>query len=99
MTFNGIEFENCGTTHINTCKERSLYDCYASPSHTKSQIWEYWNNWFIELCNKDFVTCARWGVASYNCHFFTIEGIVKTEDDITYRFVITSAHNRVYTVV
>ena len=93
MTICGVDFEYCGTTRVHTVKQRTLWDCYANPSHTKQQIYCYWRDFFHdEVGTRDF------GVSSYNCNFFTIEAIFEI-DEIKYLAVITARHNRLYEIV
>lgn len=68
---------------------RTLFDCYKTPSFRKQNIWNYWNRmlepYMSELCCGCFVN-------SYNSNFFTIGGCIKV-NNVYYNILITPAHN------
>ena len=57
---------------LDNCKVISLDSCYNKPSVTKKEIWEEWK----ELVSTD-VNARRFGIVSYNCHFFTLGWITE----------------------
>ena len=65
---------------------RTINDVYARPSQTKVHIWENWWRWFMD--NGGYC----W-VSSFNCNFFTIEGIVQDELGYPYYCRITPSYN------
>lgn len=72
---------------------RDIDDCYERASQTKRSIYNEWSNWFT---NND----GYCGVMSYNCNFFTINGlVVDKETGKRYYCYITHAHNRAYEIV
>lgn len=92
ITLNNIDFELAGQiARPRNISTLNIDDCYNRPSLTKEAIWSDWRHWFIQNGNYDF------GVCSYNCNFFSIEGIVSTEDGDYYVY-ITYAHNRAYKI-
>lgn len=73
--------------------DRDVSDCYTRPSMCKLSIFNEWSNWFIN--NEGYC-----GVSSYNCNFFTINGIVTDkETKKRYYCYITYAHNRAYEII
>ena len=78
---------------------RTLQDCYAKPSRAKLYIWNWWRNWFAQVLGFEGVSFKQFcGVSSYNCHIFTLHGLItyNGEDYIVY---ISPAHNRLIKVV
>lgn len=72
---------------------RDVDDVYANPSQRKRAIYNEWFYWFH--ANDGYC-----GVMSYNCNFFTINGIVTDkESGKRYYCYITYAHNRAYEIV
>lgn len=68
--------------------QKSIEDVYNRPSLTKLHIFNSWSNWFV---NND----GHCGVSSYNCNFFSIEGIVKDKaTNKCYYCWITRTYNR-----
>ena len=64
----------------------TIHTAYGRPSATKVSIWYDWEKWF----NDNGGYC--W-VSSYNCNFFTIEGIVQDELGYPYYCRITPSNN------
>lgn len=93
LELNSVDFEVGRTMHaIPSISRRTIWDCYSNPSDTKEEIYEDWKRWFIKDCDS-----LSFGVKSYNCNFFTIEGLI-TVDDQMYYIYITRAHNRAYPI-
>lgn len=67
---------------------KSLDQCYNNCSTTKRGIYYSIIN---ELNDKNF-SLENYGVASYNCNFFTFEAIARSEGKAYYLY-ITYAHN------
>ena len=75
------------------CSFQTVDDVYGRPSDTKRRIFNEWFYWFTN--NGGYC-----GVASHNCNFFTIDGIVIDKDtNKEYYCHITAAHNRAYEIV
>lgn len=80
VTYLGKEFEliNSNTKRGKSTDNRlrndkgDLYSCYNKPSVTKQEVWEEWK----ELVSTD-VNAKRFGIVSYNCHFFTLGWITE----------------------
>ena len=92
IILNGKPFTLCKEVTNRQCSHRSLFDCYGKPSSTKVSIWESWLQWFHDQYSSDF------GVASYNCNFFTIEGKVEKDGQLYYIY-ITSTRQEAYPIV
>lgn len=72
-------------------KNRTLYDCYKTPSYRKAYIWENWLKWARENNAEIFVS-------SYNSNFFTIRGNIFVGLDMYYIY-ITSTRQELYKVL
>lgn len=65
---------------------RTLYDCYNNPSSIKKAIYDEWRKWAYDN------DVEKFGVSSYNCHFFTLQGLIKI-DSRYFIIRITPSHN------
>ena len=81
VTYLGKEFEvvNSNTkkgrsldSRLDNCKFSRLDFCYDKPSETKREIYREWK----ELVSSDN-NARRFGIVSYNCHFFTLGWITE----------------------
>ena len=73
--------------HTPTISHQHVIDVYGRCSETKKAIFDSWFDWFIE--NGGYC-----GVASHNCNFFTIDGIVlDKETNKSYYCHITHANH------
>lgn len=70
---------------------RTIYDCYSKPSSKKVSIYNEWLHWAI---NNNVI---YFGVASYNCNIFTLQGIITIDDD-DYLVYITPSYNTLYPI-
>ena len=108
LTIYGVDFEVINPNESNivafdrlfTMTDcRTLHDCYAKPSTSKLNIWNWWRSWFDKVLGFEGVSFKQFcGINSYNCNFFTLHGLLtyNGEDYIVY---ITYAHNRLIKVV
>ena len=72
---------------VPTIPYRTVNDVYGRCSDTKKAIFNEWFEWFT-------THGGYCGVASYNCNFFTISGIVEDEETgKSYFCYITYANN------
>lgn len=96
ITINGKTFElgkEMTALDVPSISRRDVDDVYSRPSNRKRVIFMNWFNWF--MANDGYC-----GVMSYNCNFFTINGIVTdNESGKRYYCYITYAHDRAYEIV
>ena len=72
---------------------KTLDSCYDRPSYTKERIWDFWSQWFNELGT------FYYGIKSYNCMMFTIEGVAYVPElDTDCYIYITKTRQEVYPI-
>lgn len=72
---------------------RGIFTCYDRPSNTKINIWMDWADWFNANGS------VKYGIPSYNCNFFTVDGIIRdSETGILWYVYITYAHSKAYRI-
>lgn len=85
-----FELSNKPVENIHLISNKSLYDCYITPSKAKVSIFTEWCEYFVfKLHTYDF------GVLSYNLQFFTLECMF-TYMGTRYYAKITPSHNYLY---
>ena len=96
ITINGENFiiENATVSkNLRDKRFQTLDICYKRPSYAKRIIYDYWENWFMELG----ANMAECGVGVYNGMQFTYHGYFNYEG-AEYYAVITRCYNRLYRV-
>lgn len=74
-------------------KQRTLWDCYDRPSATKEEIYRKWQSWAYQN------NITLFGVRSYNCNVFTLEGAYITANDGNLYYIeITPCYHRAYII-
>lgn len=106
MKLNGVWFEVVTPRKSNikwydsiiSGTHRDLSDCYAKPSTTKKEIFDYWRVWYSKIKSENIVPVERLSVSGASPRQFSLVGIVNIdfEDYIIY---ITKEHNRLIKVM
>ena len=73
----------------------NLKECYNKPSTIKRQIFYDWLDWYRN--NSEDLNYSDFGIRSYNCMFFSLEGYIWFHGK-PYYFYITYGHNRIWKI-
>lgn len=69
-----------------------IYECYKKPSSIKVRVYNYYRDLLYNNCE-----VIKYGVKGYNCNMFSLNAIVKIEEEYYYIY-ITKTKNEIYKI-
>ena len=74
------------------CSYNDIYECYSRPSNEKVNIYNYWRDLIYNNCE-----VVNYGIRGYNCNMFSLNAIVRIEEEYYYIY-ITKTKNEIYKI-